>query len=185
MESFNVLRGREPVKTNGSSSYCAGYIKYLPDRAKLYGIEFSGFDKTSHAYKNPDSGFNYYIFCSEAAWVNYAKEKGITLEPKFTKAVQNKDSVILPDSNPALFVVSSGTYDPTGEATGENLVNSTVSYPHTIGFQAVSYTHEPRPYSNIDAFVSSDAVQYPLYLFVEFDDDPGITELDYQLISGK
>ena len=177
MESFNVLRGREPV-TDG---HCAGYIKYLPDRAKIFGIEFSGYDANSSSYKNPQCKFDYYIFCSESAWIKYAKSKGVTLEPKVVKEPQNV-------GNPALFIVSSGTYDPTGSGTsgeGEEVVSAKIDYPHLIGFQGVKYSHEPRPYSNVDAFINSDNVQYPLYLFVEFDGDPGITELDYQLISGK
>lgn len=183
MESFNVLRGKEPIKEEGALKYCAGYIKYLPDRAKIFGIEFSGYDADSNEYKNPDSGFDYYIFCSETAWINYANTKGVIIEPKVVRNPQNV-------GNPALFIVSSGTYDtssetPSADGEGEEVVAGTVKYPHLIGFQGVKYSHEPRPYSNVDAFINSDNVQYPLYLFVEFHDDPGITELDYQLISGK
>ena len=176
MESFNVLRGREPVKTVGGNSYCAGYIKYLPDRATLYGIEFSGYDASTSTAKNPGK-FEYFIFCSEAAWISYAKSQGVTIEAKVCKTAPEV-------ANPAMYIISSGTYNPGGTA-GENVITSTVVYPHTIGFQAVSYTHEPRPYSNMDAFVESNNVQYPLYLFVKFDGTPGVTELDYQLISGK
>lgn len=183
MESFNVLRGREPItKISNSKSYCAGYIKYLPDRAKIFGIEFSGYDADGSKYDNPQCKFDYYIFCSESAWIKYAAERGVTIEPKVVKEPQNV-------GNPALFIISSGTYDPTGAGVasgeGEEVVSSKIEYPHLIGFQGVRYSHEPRPYSNVDAFINSDNVQYPLYLFVEFTGDPEITELDYQLISGK
>lgn len=178
MESFNVLRGREPItKVSNNSSYCAGYIKFLPDRAKLFGIEFSGYDSNTGTYKNPQCKFEYFIFCSESAWIKYAKSQAVELVPKMVKEPQNI-------GNPALFIVSSGTYDPGGDA-GEGIVNTTIAYPHTIGFQGVPYSHEPRPYSNVDAYINSNDVQYPLYIFVKFTGDPGITELDYQLINGK
>lgn len=181
MESFNVLRGREPIKTEGNVKYCAGYIKFLPDRAKIFGIEFSGYDSATEKYDNPQCGFDYYIFCSESAWIKFAKSKGITLEPKIVKEPQNI-------GNPALFIVSSGTYDPDGssaEEEGEEVVSNAIKYPHLIGFQGVRYSHEPRPYSNVDAYINANDVQYPLYLFVEFNGTPGITELNYQLINGK
>lgn len=187
MESFNVLRGREPIKTEGNLKYCAGYIKFLPDRAKIFGIEFSGYNADEDKYDNPQCGFDYYIFCSESAWIKFAKSKGITLEPKIVKEPQNI-------GNPALFIISSGTYDPEhgteGHETpaageGEEVVEGHIKYPHLIGFQGVRYSHEPRPYSNVDAYINANDVQYPLYLFVEFNGTPEITELDYQLINGK
>lgn len=194
MESFNVLRGREPIVpltethtetkivdgeekevevTTITGYYCAGYIKFMPDRAKIFGIEFSGGNKEEGTYDNPQCGFDYYVFCSETAWRNYVKEAvGVDLKAKVAKEAQNV-------GNPALFIVSSGNYDPETWSDGSDV------YPHLIGFQGVTYSHEPIPYSNVDAFVNSNDVQYPLYLFVKFNGDPKITELDYQLIYGK
>ena len=200
MDSYNVLRGREPVRTgtakspNAKTNYCAGYIKYLPQRGAIYGIEFSGTKKGSNGeadtYKSPASGFRYYIFCSENAFLKY-------IDSMYSDAVNEagKDNVNPPTlkhriskpvdvGNPATFVVSSGIYDPgnTLSLVDDGIVRDEISYPANIGFQGVSYNHEPRPYSNLDGFIDSNNIQYPLYLVVIFDDDPEIDILDYQLI---
>jgi len=198
MDSYNVLRGREPVRTgtpkspNDKTKYCAGYIKYLPQRGAMYGIEFSGTKYTDGeaTYKTPECGFRYYIFCSENAFLDYLSSAYADAVDEEGKDGQNppvlkhRVSKAASVGNPATFIVSSGIYNP-GDTAGlkdEGIVRDAIKYPANIGFQGVSYNHEPRPYSNLDGFIDSNNVQYPLYLVVIFDGDPKISVLDYQLI---
>lgn len=216
MEGYNVLRGTLPVLKGKDASdsdifFCANYIKYLPARGGIYGIEFSGHgntdasDSSSTIGKNPASGFKFYVFCSENAYLGYVlhdlidKSKSVVrtlddeevhssmLYSKKKSCFNNKISKpeLNYTSNPATFVSSAGVYDPDGTygITGEGTVTDTIVYPANIGFQGVSYNHEPRPYSNLDGFIDSNNVQYPLYIVVEFAKDPGISTLDYQFIT--
>lgn len=186
MDSFNVLRGREPVRFTNSKYYCAGYIKYLPQRGAIYGVEFSN-------TKDVDlPTFKYYIFASENAFLNYVagmlnkvQNADGTIPDTDTPYVTNTPAPILKSrfskrkmdvGNPASYIVSAGEY-----------TSKTKSYPMNIGFQGADYQHDPRPYSNLDGFVDSNDVQYPLYLVVEFDEEPKqdsnkLAALDYQII---
>lgn len=176
MDSFNVLRGHEPVRENGGKYYCAGYIKYMPQRGAIYGIEFSN-TKTANL-----PAFKYYIFCSEKAFLQYVTDKFGT-QPDEPKDKNNKSIPALKPrycnkqgavDNPSTFVVSSGEYNKDSE----------IAYPRNIGFQGADYQHDPRPYSNLDGFVDSNDVQYPLYIVIEFANnaDPGLVAVDYQII---
>lgn len=202
MDGFNVLRGREPIKNSNGTYYCAGYVKFLPARGAIYGIEFSGSNRgkstsaigdgdlpnTGFVYNNPLVAFKYFIFCSEDAMINYAASLGIKLEKAINKHRPEKDKEPVHNvGNPATYIVSSGKYDPTNA----NDPNAGKEYPQNIGFQGADYQHDPRPYSNLDASVVPNDVQYPLYIFVQFTGNPtadkngdsGIDTLDYQLIT--
>lgn len=189
MNGFNVLRGREPIKKGTKSGndvyYCAGYIKYLPARGGIYGIEFSGTKKetgVTDTYNNPNASFDYYIYCSENAFIKALQ--GIvdaptvgnpsggqdTRYPIITNKLSNASTDV---GNPASFLVSHGTFDKDTAPT----------YPHSVGFGGVEYSHDPRPYSNVDGFTDSNNVQYPLYLLVKFTGTPSnVNQLDYQII---
>lgn len=186
MDSFNVLRGREPVRATGGKYYCAGYIKYLPQRGAIYGIEFSN-------TKDVDlPTFKYYIFASENAFLNYVADM-LDVEQNADGTIPGTDIPYVATTptpilksrfskrkmdvgNPSSYIVSAGEY-----------TSATKSYPMNIGFQGADYQHDPRPYSNLDGFVDSNDVQYPLYLVVEFDEEPKkstkkLVSLDYQII---